>query len=55
MKYHYLELKEGEKVIRRVPTSLSSEYNDRRRMEYFKSKNQKIFLVISSTKEKVIN
>lgn len=55
MKHYYLELKEGEKVIRRVPTSLSSEYNDRLKMEYFKSKSQNVFLVISSTKEKIIN
>lgn len=55
MKHYYLELREGEKVIRRVPTSLASEYNDRKKMEYFKAKTDKIVFVVSSEKEKVIN
>lgn len=55
MKHYYLELREGEKVIRRIPTSLASEHKDRKMMEYFKAKNDKIFFAVSSVKEKVIN
>lgn len=56
MKYHYLELKEGEKVIKRVTTSVGSEHKDRRMLERYQQKpGQEIFFVVSSEKEKVIN
>lgn len=51
----YLELKEGEKVVRRIPTTLASENRDRKHLETFYQKpGQKIQFVMSSVKEKVI-
>lgn len=54
-RHYYLELKEGEKVLKRKPTSLANERNDRLMLQEFQKFNQEIFLVISSEKEKVIN
>ena len=56
MKFYYLELTEGEKVIKRKPTSPASENKDRRMLErYHKKENQQIGFVVSSEREKVIN
>ncbi|WP_179670502.1 hypothetical protein [Salinimicrobium sediminis] len=54
-KNYYLEQKFGEKIVRRVPTSLATVDQDREKMEYLAPKDHKIFFVVSSTKEKVIN
>lgn len=54
-KHYYLEQKHKRKVVRRIPTSLASEYNDRKKMEYFAPKEHKIRFVVSSTKEELIN
>ncbi|WP_299153119.1 hypothetical protein [uncultured Christiangramia sp.] len=53
-RHYYLELKDGDKVLKRKPTSLASERNDRLMLQEFQKFNQEIFLVISSEKEKVI-
>lgn len=53
---YYHELKEGEKVIKRQPTSLATENKDRKRMEVFHAKSgQEVWFVVSPTKEKIIN
>ena len=54
-KHYYLEQKAGEKVIRRVPTTLRTAEQDREKIEYMAPKDHKIFFVVSSEKEKVIN
>jgi hypothetical protein len=54
-KHYYLEQKHSEKIVRRVPTSLATVDQDRERMEYLAPKDHKVFFVVSSTKEKVIN
>jgi hypothetical protein len=54
-KFIYIELSEGEKVIRRQKTSLASEAKDRRMMMQFQKEGQTIGLVVSSVKEKIIN
>lgn len=56
MKFYYLELTEGEKVIKRKATSPATENKDRSFMErYHKKENQQIGFVVSSQREKVIN
>jgi len=52
--YYYLELRNGEKVIKRKPTSLASEYRDRSHLELSKEPDHDIFFVASSAKEKTI-
>ncbi len=54
-KFIYIELSEGDKVIRRQSSSLASETKDRRMMMQFKKEGQTIGLVVSSVKEKIIN
>ena len=54
-KHYYLEQKDGEKVIRRVPTTLHTADQDREKMKHTAGTRHKIFFVVSSTKEKVIN
>ena len=55
-RHFYLELKDGEKVIRRVKTSLSSEYYDRQLLEEFRTdSSQCVFFVASSEPERIIN
>ena len=54
-KHYYLEQKYGQKIVRRVPTSLATVDQDREKMEYLKGSYDKIIFVVSSTKEKVIN
>jgi len=54
--HYYLELKDGQKVVKRLKTSIGSEYEDRSRLETFYQKpGQKIQFVVSSSKEKIIN
>ena len=52
---YYLELKRGEKVIKRKKTTLAKEYEDRRMLEQFKESDQEIFFIVTPQKEKVIN
>lgn len=54
--HHYLELREGEQVLKRIKTTLASENRDRQRLEnFYKKSHQQILFVASSEKEKVIN
>lgn len=55
MRYTYWELKEGEKVVKRMATSIAREHKDRRMLERFQKPGQEINYVVSSTKERVIN
>ena len=56
MKHCYHELREGEKVIKRLPTSPASENKDRLHLErYHQKKGQEVHFIMSSAKEKVID
>jgi len=54
-KYYYLEIKDGEKVVKRIPTSLTFENLDREFLETsYQKAGQKIYFIASSTKENLI-
>jgi hypothetical protein len=55
MKHHYLELQEGDRVIKRIPTSFKTEPTDRQSLQKQQRLNQEIRFIISSEPEKVIN
>lgn len=52
---YYLELREGDKVLKRIATTLASEYRDREHFELDRKVNQEVYFVASSEKEKIIN
>lgn len=52
---YYLELKRGDRVLKRRRTSLSTEYEDRKHLEVFKEADTEIFFVVTPQKEKLIN
>lgn len=54
-RHHYLELKEGDNVLKRTKTSLASETRDRVMLRQYLKKGQQIIFVVSSCKEKLIN
>jgi len=54
-RHHYLEVRKGDQVIKRIATSLASEYRHRSHLELFKKSDQEIYFISSSEKEKVIN
>ena len=54
MKHFYLELREGEKVIKRKATTFAAHLYDWGLLEEFQEKGQNIGLVVSSAKEKTI-
>ena len=55
MNHHYLEVIENEKVVKRISTSLASEYRDRQNLESEITPDQEVRFVMSSSKEKLIN
>lgn len=55
LKHYYLEQKDGNKTVRRVPTSPQTVDQDWKKMAYLAPKTHKVFFVVSSEKEKVIN
>lgn len=55
-RHYYLELKDGDNVLKRKATSLAAEYIDRQMLEQFKTdSSQDIFFVASSEPERIIN
>ena len=55
-RHYYLELKDGDKLIKRTATSLAAEFQDRQRLEEYKTdSSQHIYFVASSEPERIIN
>ena len=52
--HHYLEVRDGERVVKRIPTSLDKKHSDTVNALKSKKGGQKLFFVSSSVKEKVI-
>lgn len=52
--HHYLELREDDKIIKRIKSSVESMHIDTRILEYHKKENQKTHFIISSKPEKII-
>ncbi|AVR47223.1 hypothetical protein C7S20_19290 [Christiangramia fulva] len=53
MNHYYLELREGEKVLKRRKTTFASELKDRRMLHFFKASHQEIYFKVSPFEEEL--